>query len=263
MTEFQRQHQDWSHTMTKRGLILPVLAIGLLATLPLRSDDQTDNFVQKKLNALSVDELIAEKIRLIEALEAVDELILERLLEIDSEVGWEWTKFAAEDDQGITKLVGRHLNTRNSTGSCFSFTTLSRDNNGRSQLELEERESEIINPVDNRRVKQLHFSSARHVSSASAGVITRLSIASIKNMTIEDCPDELAAEYKDPVFQLQKPQKVQRDTVAVLDGVYCVRWARYGEADTLVAFQVIAIDTRTVTIAWKMLKQFPVPNMEE
>ena len=221
-----------------------------------------DDKVPERDDKVSVKKIVqdAKSLPLQEYMEVIAALrlsALDRLLEVDPKLKEKWSQFASEKDQGLNKLINRGVVEFSAPirggGAYFSFVTKSNSYDKSPQLGMQD----------------FNFSSGFY--GGSDGVVIRLAESDIKDVDLENCPKELTYDYERPLSELSRLQRKARTdafdrggytdrTTARVNRVFAVRWASIGEADTLAAFQVVAQDKWTVTIAWKVLKHFDKPK---
>ena len=153
-------------------------------------------------------------------------------------------------------LFGNELGVRGG-GAYFSFVRKSNDYNHAPNIELQ----------------QWKFSSG--FAGSDFGLVKFAHVGSLAKVTVENLPDLLKLPanqfYKDgrdhwrTLWQQQKQQNAQGpleppNPPAEVGRVYVVRSVLWSNADVLAAFQVLEKDEFGVTIAWKVLKNFPNPG---
>lgn len=142
-------------------------------------------------------------------------------------------------------------------GAYYSFTKLTHEYIGASDIELGQNEFSV------------GFAGWNH------GFLTNLGDVPLESVTPESPLVAIFAAYKPPqeetpvrTEQRRFSQGTQLETVPVrshvpvkLNSTYLLRSVTYREADVLVAFRVVRIDSDgSVTILWKLLKKLPTPD---
>jgi len=111
---------------------------------------------------------------------------------------------------------------------------------------------------------------------ADYGILTNLGDVPLESITVENSSANVLAAHNVPN---EEPQarveqrllqtgaelegiKVKNRLPARLNSTYLVRSVNYEQADVLVAFRVVRIDSDdSVTILWKLLKKYPTPRL--
>ena len=174
-----------------------------------------------------------------------------RLLTPSAEVLASFSDLVGRSDAGVARVITRGLfdgRTRvRGGGAYFSFVTGSNDYNKHPDIELQ----------------QGKFSSG--FVGSDHGEFALLDARSVRNVSESDVPARLRG---DP-YALYDGIRTDRSSAALerrrpdarLGQVYAVRSVHWGTHDTLGTFEVVDLDDRGVTIAWRRLRIYdPQPH---
>ena len=174
-----------------------------------------------------------------------------------------YAAFLAQPDTGLIRLLPRETFgnklTINGGGAYYSFARLTHEYGYGSDLEL-----------------QLgNFSVG--FAGADFGFLARLGKVSIEGVTVDHPAAQFLATFQAPTVEADARAQYQRGGAGFeMNGftyvsrmpvkrknVYLVRSINYGDSDLLAAFRIVRQDDDgSVTIVWRILKKFPVPQLQ-
>ena len=173
----------------------------------------------------------------------------------------DFAQFLSQPDTGIARLMPREtydgkLLTRGG-GSLYSFTRLSHNYGLGSDIGLERGQLSV------------------GFAGADFGFLTSLGNAAIDAVTAEQPGVSFLVEFKTPSTEAEARLQQRRAEIgfaeqgfmyrsslaATVSSTYALRSVSYGTSDVLVVFRVIRQDSDgSLTLVWKILKLFPVPQ---
>ena len=227
-----------------------IVAVGLGAAVAagalrsvLAGDDEEGAFdsepvreLAAKADALSVDDEMALMRRLRRSMDR-------RLLTPSAESWKGFEGLRERTDAGLARILERGLYegfvSPRCGGAYWSFTKRSNDYDHEPQLELQKGS----------------FGSGFY--GGTAGIVRRMERGDILSIEKTSVPEDMRAAAAE-VKTAARAQRKDRPK-AEAGGLYAVRAVMPGECDVLAAFQVIAVDAKGATIAWRLLERYETP----
>ena len=190
------------------------------------------------------DKIVQEisKMSVVEQLDIIEKAkrqLVNQLTTVPSDIEEQYADFAAGDRCGLAQLANRGLM---DDGCYYSFTARNHDYNDEPQLEF---------CCGN---GQAYFSTAFVVG--TYGCVVKSKDNDIERLTLDGAPSFCKG---DEVLQINSRATGWESLGSVADSVYFVRSGYPGEFDTLAAFKVLRVDSYSITIAWKILQDYPIP----
>lgn len=216
------------------------------------------------INALAQAESRDDVIKQIEAKRTELSVLEKKLLSPSEEDRTAYAAFMGQHDKGLIRLLPREVYDKETTltvrggGSYYSFVKLTHAYGRGSDIALEQ-----------------GFLSVGFAG-ADYGMLLNVGDVPLEEINIEHPKVKFLAEYSTVLEEPQARVEQRRfgggtkiDEViysrrvrAQVKSTYVVRSINYSESDVLVAFRVLRKDTDgSLIIAWKMLKEFAVPDL--
>ena len=216
------------------------------------------------ISALAQSESRDEVLKQIETKRAELSALEKKLLSPSEEDRAGYAGFLGQHDQGLIRLLPREVYDKDNTmtvrggGSYYSFLNLTHAYGRGSDIGLEQGFLKVA------------------FAGADYGMLINVGDVPLEEISTEHTSVKFLASYS-PVLEEPKARLEQRrfGGGTTIDGVmyservraqvkatYVVRSIIYSNSDVLVAFRVIRKDTDgSLIIAWKMLKEFPIPDL--
>ena len=240
--------------MKKLTVITGVLAIFLLSSLTSLAQTPSREEVLKEIKAKRAELVALEKTYLAPAEE--DQV--------------KYAAFVRSPNSGLVRLLPREkFDTESFTddaraivvrggGAYYSFTKLRHEYGYATDIELQQNQFTV------------------GFAGYDYGFLTNLGDVPLENVSVETPAFALFADYKPP---REEPQvraeqmrfgqgaelegvQVKRNVPVKLNSTYLLRSITFREADVIVAFRVVRIDSDgSVTLLWKLLKKFEAPDV--
>ncbi|MFY9553842.1 MAG: hypothetical protein WAV20_14380 [Blastocatellia bacterium] len=173
-------------------------------------------------------------------------------------------EFLRQPNTGLSRLMPREeydgkLLTRGG-GAYYSFARLTNEYGFGSDLQLQRGELSV------------------GFAGADFGFLTSLGDVAVDNLNVEQMGVRFLAAFNTPSLESDAREQYRRAAIgfeaegfmyrnslpAILNRTYALRSVNYAVSDLLVVFRVIRQDTDgSLTLAWKILKKFPVPQLAQ
>jgi hypothetical protein len=190
-----------------------------------------------RAEALKVDDQIALVQRIRRSLEG-------KLLTPSADAWKGFEDLRSRSDAGLARILDRGpfegLVSPRGGGAYWSFSKRSNSYDQWPQIELQ----------------KWSFSTGFYGS--NSGIVVRLDARTLAGVSESGLDADLLATAEDVCT---KARSGRRDRPkAETGGIYAVRAVMWDECDVLAAFQVVDMDTRGVSIAWRVIRTFDVPK---
>lgn len=179
-----------------------------------------------------------------------------------------YAEFLKQPDTGLTRLLPREIYdssnhpekrmTIHGGGSYFSFTRQTHEYGWGTQIGLEQGTLKTC------------------FAGADYGLLVNLGEVPLENVSIDHAAARFLASYV-PASQVAQARSEYRrfadgllvdevsyrtDLKAVVNSTYLLRGIHYDDSDVLVGFRIVRKDSDgSIVIAWKLLKQYPKPQL--